>query len=209
MKKRFWMQLTILAMVVSIASTGCLGRFAAFNKLLDWNRGVDENEWVNEALFVALLIIPVYEVALLADVVIFNSVEFWTHNNPVDAANDGADRDYRKTASLGTTHIVQRFSDTGGRKTMVTDRYEKGRLVETVVLFREDGAGVFRGVSATREGRVKVFRIEPGTGGPVLTEYASGESPRVAAFTRDELQQKREGMVGIGAPASPVLASAR
>lgn len=203
MKRRLWMVIAVFFTVVAFAATGCVGRFAAFNKLSEWNRGVDENEWVNEALFVALVIVPVYEVALLADFVIFNSIEFWSHENPVDQASGDGDRPYQKTATRGTAKIVQSFRGTPGRGSMVTDRYEGGRLVETVVLFRDAQTGDFRGVSATREGQVKVFKIGAG---PVLTEYASGTSPRVQVYTKSDLRRVRETMVGLP---SPLLTAAR
>lgn len=34
-------------------------------------------------MFIGLTIIPVYDICLLADAIVFNSIEFWTGNNPV------------------------------------------------------------------------------------------------------------------------------
>ena len=36
------------------------------------------SKWANEAIFLGLNIIPVYGFAYLADIVVFNSIEFWT-----------------------------------------------------------------------------------------------------------------------------------
>ena len=47
------------------------------NKLKDWNEGVG-SKWVNELVFLAMHIVPVYEVAIFVDAVVLNSVEFWT-----------------------------------------------------------------------------------------------------------------------------------
>ena len=48
----------------------------------DWNQGLG-NKFVNEIVFLAFHVVPVYEVAYLADVLVLNSIEFWSGSNPV------------------------------------------------------------------------------------------------------------------------------
>lgn len=76
----------LLAAVLATGLLGasCLGPNKAFNKLNDWNSKVTENKWANEAVFLVLNIIPVYGFAYLADIVVFNSLEFWGAKNPMD-----------------------------------------------------------------------------------------------------------------------------
>lgn len=52
------------------------------NKLLSWNRQIS-NKFVNELVFVAFWILPVYEVSGLADILVLNSIEFWSGSNPM------------------------------------------------------------------------------------------------------------------------------
>ena len=52
------------------------------NNIKDWNEGLG-NKFVNELVFIALHIVPVYEIAMLVDGVVLNSIEFWTGNNLV------------------------------------------------------------------------------------------------------------------------------
>ena len=52
------------------------------NKLLSWNRSID-SKFVNELVFIAFWIVPVYEISMLADVLVINSIEFWSGSNPV------------------------------------------------------------------------------------------------------------------------------
>lgn len=66
----------------SILLSSCIGSFALVNNLKDWNQGIG-NKFVNELVFIALHIVPVYEIAVLADVLVINSIEFWSGNNPV------------------------------------------------------------------------------------------------------------------------------
>lgn len=69
----------------SIMFSSCIGSFSLWNNLKDWNQGVS-NKFVNELIFVAFHIVPVYEIAYLADVLVLNSIEFWSGSNPVSAS---------------------------------------------------------------------------------------------------------------------------
>jgi len=72
------------ALCVGLLSTSCLGPNRTFNRLHDWNMDVTDNRWANEAVHLGLWIVPVYSLALLADIVIFNSIEWWGGESPVE-----------------------------------------------------------------------------------------------------------------------------
>lgn len=74
----------------SMAFTSCIGSFALTNKVLAWNNQVG-NKFVNELVFVAFCILPVYEVTSLADLLVVNSIEFWSGTNPVTASTQVID----------------------------------------------------------------------------------------------------------------------
>lgn len=84
MKRRFFTLATIFALSGSLFFSSCIGSFGLFNKLLAWNQTID-NKFVNELVFFAFWIVPVYEVAMLADILVINSIEFWSGENPVAA----------------------------------------------------------------------------------------------------------------------------
>lgn len=69
--------------VSSIAFTGCFGSFGLTTKLHAWNSQVSQKKFVNELVFLGLCILPVYELACLGDVLIFNSIEFWDGSDPL------------------------------------------------------------------------------------------------------------------------------
>ncbi len=69
-----------LLLSVSILMSSCIGSFSLTNKLKTWNEGVGD-KFVNELLFVGMHIIPVYEITILADILVLNSIEFWTGSN--------------------------------------------------------------------------------------------------------------------------------
>jgi hypothetical protein len=60
---------------------GCYGQFAVTREVLKRNANV-ESAPAREGIFLALLIVPVYEVSVLADLLVFNAVELATGENP-------------------------------------------------------------------------------------------------------------------------------
>ena len=61
----------------SIMFSSCIGSFQLTSKLKNFNDGIG-SKWVNELVFVAFCIVPVYELSALADVLVLNSIEFWS-----------------------------------------------------------------------------------------------------------------------------------
>ena len=61
---------------------------------------------MNELVFIALNIVPVYPIAYLADAVVINSIEFWTGSNPM--ANVG---DVRKVKGENGNYMVETLRD--------------------------------------------------------------------------------------------------
>ena len=86
MKHRIIASILLLA---TLTTPSCIGSFSLTNRMLNWNRNID-NKFINELVFFAFWVLPVYEVCGLADILVLNSIEFWSGNNPVDVA--AADR---------------------------------------------------------------------------------------------------------------------
>lgn len=82
MKFKYFSVAAVLCLSASFMFSSCVGSFALTNKLLKWNRQVG-NKFVNEVVFFAFWVLPVYEVSALADVLVLNSIEFWSGSNPV------------------------------------------------------------------------------------------------------------------------------
>ncbi|MGM9852975.1 MAG: DUF3332 domain-containing protein [Muribaculaceae bacterium] len=82
MKKSYIAVALAVAILGGSTLTSCIGSFQLTNKLLTWNRSVG-NKFVNELVFVAFWILPVYEISALADVLVINSIEFWSGSNPL------------------------------------------------------------------------------------------------------------------------------
>ena len=78
--------IAVLLISTSILCSSCIGSFKLWGGLKEWNQGIG-NKFVNELVFIALHIVPVYEVAYFADVVVLNTIEFWTGSSPI-ASNE-------------------------------------------------------------------------------------------------------------------------
>ena len=80
------MKKTLLAagLFLGLSTASCLGPNRLFNDLHDWNEEVTDNEWLNEGIFLGLNIIPVYGFTYLVDIIVLNSIEFWTGEDVTD-----------------------------------------------------------------------------------------------------------------------------
>ena len=76
----------LLALAALLTCASCLGPNHLTGRLGKWNTEID-GKWGNEVAFVLLL--PVYMITSLGDMLIFNSIQWWTGNNPID--RPGAD----------------------------------------------------------------------------------------------------------------------
>lgn len=112
MRKYYLSLVVVLCLGASLTLQSCLGSFALTNKVLNWNRQVGD-KFVNELVFVAFWILPVYELTGLADLLVINSIEFWSGENPVVAETkiiDGKDAKY-KVESDATGYTVTNLTD--------------------------------------------------------------------------------------------------
>ncbi|HEY9118582.1 MAG TPA: DUF3332 family protein [Marinobacter sp.] len=139
------MKKLMLPMLISssVLLSGCLGQNALFNTVQDWNAKATEEKFVNQGISFAFWILPVYGLTLLADIVILNSVEFWTGTNPVNN---------KRAKVAGTT---ERVTDGLGNEALLTYQADGSVQVE-----------VFRGAETERFVLVRdgnqVVRVEGG-----------------------------------------------
>lgn len=90
--KKVFLSVALAALFCS-SMTSCMGKFALTRNLYAWNEQVS-NKFVNEVLFVAFWILPVYEVCGIADLLVLNTIEFWSGDNPITASTKVIDTDH-------------------------------------------------------------------------------------------------------------------
>ncbi|MCH5220124.1 MAG: DUF3332 domain-containing protein [Muribaculaceae bacterium] len=100
MKKKIFSVGIIAALCGSMLFTSCIGSFQLTNKLLSWNKSIS-NKFVNELVFIAFWVLPVYEVSGLADFLVLNSIEFWSGSSPLAYGK------YKLEGDHGERYIVE------------------------------------------------------------------------------------------------------
>ncbi len=116
-------------------SAGCYGSFQLTQGLHEWNGQVTDNRFINWLLFLGLVIVPVYEISLLVDGLFFNSIEFWTGDNP---AGGGLSIE-RNTDGTLTATLEGRAVDLKPGPEGAIDLYEDGERVGRA-LRQDDGS---------------------------------------------------------------------
>ena len=84
--KRKSLTVATLLLCATMLTTSCVGSFSLFNKLAAWNKDATGSKFLNEIIF--LVISPAYAVCSVADVLVLNTIEFWSGSNPL-ASNVG------------------------------------------------------------------------------------------------------------------------
>ncbi len=76
--------LPALLLLACLGTSSCLGPDRLYNSVKDWNAKLSKKDWVNEAVYLTLVIIPVYPIVLVADAVLFNTAEYWTGSEMIN-----------------------------------------------------------------------------------------------------------------------------
>ena len=166
----------------TLAASGCYGGFNLTRNLYKWNGNIDvnadkkTNQVVQSAVMVVLWAIPVYQLAILADALVVNSIQFWTGKNPVEASAEPLIR----TVDKGDERYVQTFSRNALGREMRTDYYKKGRYVNTLIVRQEENSLTVTGDLRWGDGRHEAFRVT----------YA-GEETYIVAHTNDAGEQRQ------------------
>ena len=143
MKRKSVKTIVCLALSACVLNS-CVGSFGLFNKLAQWNKDATDVKILNELIF--LVISPAYVICGAADVLVLNTIEFWTGDNPV-ASNVGKTK--QVMGSDGLMYAV----------TYLKDGYEiknpNGEVVEFVYDKKEKTWSM-----ETEEGRVTLLKVK-------------------------------------------------
>lgn len=95
----------IAGLLLASSLTGCMGHNALTAKALKFNLSTAEGRWGREGLFVGMMIIPVYPIFKLLDLLLFNSIEFWTGSNPLNGRSALVDIPKSDLHKLGLDNV--------------------------------------------------------------------------------------------------------
>ena len=181
MQRSHRMGIGFLALALFVS--GCYGPFNLTRRLYRWNGQVGTTKWEREFVFVLLAWLPVYGLSVLGDAIVFNSMEFWTGNNPVEPPE-------MKKAALSVTKRIARGDDEA--VLTYTPAVDGGTL--QVQQFRgQRPAGALRieqrdamTVGSDADGQV-LFTAQTMPDGGVLVHDAAGK--QVAAYSSDQVER--------------------
>lgn len=169
-------KLAVFLVLVSMVAVSCTGTFRLTRTVYDFQTK-PADKWVDEVLFLAFVIVPVYGLSTLADAIIFNSIEFWTGQNPLRASLD--DKDNSVIAGNGKDKLEMKYD--GASRDIELSSADTGK---TLVLAKNE-----YGVSVRdREGKVLFTSVEDSQGG--VTVY-DGDNRAVRHFSPEEVQKQR------------------
>jgi len=108
-----------------VSLQGCYGKMALTRKVYQVNGQVSEKH-LRSLVTWAFILVPVYGISALADFIVFNTIEFWTGNNPVAQG----EKNFQYTENDQTYRVKARKS--GETVTYVIDRYRGGAYLDTL-----------------------------------------------------------------------------
>jgi Domain of unknown function (DUF3332) len=164
-------------------TTACFGPFNLTRNVYHWNSGIkgssEVNEkWMKEIVFFGMIVIPIYMFSALLDAFIFNSIQFWTGDNPVKVTQepDGHIREVQ----LGDLTISVLWTE--DRRSAALTYRQQGRTIKTALIV-EDGNG-YRLVA---EGGQSLYLTEQAVDGGV--NIVDGDCRLVDHVSFERLQQ--------------------
>jgi len=95
----------VAAALLSTLLAGCFGHNGLTQRVLKFNLTEAEHRWAREFLFVGMMVIPVYPVCIIVDLLILNSIEFWTGENPVNGRSAIVDVPRSEIDKLGLDNV--------------------------------------------------------------------------------------------------------
>lgn len=187
---------------LSVHVSGCFGSFALVRKVYGINESISENKFIRWAVFLGFSIIPVYGISGLVDVLVLNSLEFWTGSNPLGGGGGGAATS--RAIKVGDTQTLKLSRDGDVMRVEVEREGQEPQvryfepLEDGLVVRDEAGALVLR-VQERADGSVEV---SDEVGATVTVHSREAVAEASAAFMR-------EGAVGLARHVTPQLSPMR
>lgn len=114
----------LAGMALLLGSAGCYGKFGLTKKVYDWNGSLGD-KWLVWLVFLLLAFFPVYGLCLFIDALLFNTIEFWTGNNPMainTVAPDGTEVAITKVEGQPNVARVTTRTPGGETKTVFIEK---------------------------------------------------------------------------------------
>lgn len=151
----------VAASVAATSLQGCYGNMALTKKVYKINGEVG-NKYIRSLVSWVFVIVPVYGVSVLADFILFNTIEFWSGNNPVAAG----EKEFNYAENGQNFRI--RASKSGDNVSYLVDHYRGTHHVDTLSIDWNVKSGKSQAAFA-EAGKVTTFVATPEKGGIKVT----------------------------------------
>ena len=170
--------------------SGCFGPFNLTRRLYRWNSQV-AGKWEREFMFILLAWAPIYGLTLIGDAVVFNSMEFWTGNNPVDAPSKAElpSLPHTKRIVRGDEEAVLTCAMAADGRQLTIQQFRAGRPAGAFRIQRHEGMTV----GLNGEGQV-VFTAQSLADGKILV--TDGHGMRLASYSGEHVAQSVYARLG-------------
>jgi hypothetical protein len=185
----------LLLTTTVISNTACFASFPLTRKLYAFNKGVGD-KWVQELFFLAFgVILPVYSVAGLIDVVILNSMEFWTGK---PALTSSIPETKTKVVAQGDTKLIQTMTRSAEGRTMILEEQVKGQFQSRTTLSQAAGSQLVTANTVYADGRTESRMLTVDEAGR-FSVSGTKMLPRTLTPSEIEAISSRLGQLGLGA----------
>jgi hypothetical protein len=117
---------TLIVVFAALGTSACFGSFNLTRKLYGFNKGVSNEKFVRELVFLGLNIVPVYGAAGFIDAVVVNTVEFWSGKNPIEMAS--------RTRLDSVTTVSRVMYEKDGARVMSLKTFKFDKLVSATTV---------------------------------------------------------------------------
>lgn len=176
------MKRMIALVLVAAMLTGCTGSFLLTRKVYEFHRGMDD-KWMDELAFLVVAFLPVYSIAMLGDAIVFNTIEFWTDTNPVEARAEGD----IKVVEKDKFKAILEYNADGS---VDVASYEAGKPHKAFTLERSDDCVIMKDV----HGKIICTSTKDADGG-ISIKTAGGKL--VKYISPEEVQAKKKEYAAI------------
>lgn len=175
----------VVAVVVAagVLISGCYGPFNLTRRLYNWNGQVGTGKWEKEFMFILLAWVPVYGLSILGDAVIFNSMEFWTGNNPVDPPmKKKSALPQTKRLARGNQEVLLTYASTPAGAELLIEQFRRGEGVGGFRVERRNGL-----TAGYDDDGCLLFTAATGVGGGIVIHDGRGQ--QVASYSPEQVRQ--------------------
>jgi len=163
-----WAGIALCMLAVAPMATGCYGRFQLTRAVYRFNGDVTNDKLARSILFWVFVIIPVYQIAAIGDVLIFNLIEFWTGDTIKISSFEGKDG---STVDLASAQGGQEAVMTIKRDGRIVGQERFVRLGDGRVEARDSSGRLLGVVEKTADGGLRLVNADGSTAETIPADF--------------------------------------